>query len=190
MKIKINSITLILAFLLPFFIGAQNFSLSNNSSIIVSGTSSLHDWDVQAESFTGAIIFDDVNKGMIKDINISVIAESLKSGKRGMDKNTYKALKTDTHKSIRYHLVDVVSIEKIDATTFKVQCNGELTIAGTTKTALIDFLLTTKDNTCSVTGSCSVKMTSFGVEPPKALLGTIKTGDEVTIKFNTSFVQD
>ena len=114
----------------------------------------------------------------------------MKSGKRGMDKNTYKALKTDTHKSIRYNLVDVVSIEKIDATTFKVQCNGELTIAGTTKTALIDFLLTTMDNTCSVTGSCSVKMTSFGVEPPKALLGTIKTGDEVTIKFNTSFVQD
>ena len=177
-------------FLIPLFIGAQNFSLSNNSSIIVSGTSSLHDWDVKAENFNGEIIFEDLNSGVIKDISISVIAESLKSGKKGMDKNTYKALKTNSHQSITYNLVDVITIEKIDDASYKVKCEGDLTIAGTTNTAIIDFLLIKENNKCSVTGSCSVKMTSFGVEPPKALLGTIKTGDEVTIKFNTSFVQD
>ena len=36
----------------------------------------------------------------------------------------------------------------------------------------------------SIVGEKSIKMTSYGVEPPTALLGTIKTGDDLTIKFN------
>jgi len=34
-----------------------------------------------------------------------------------------------------------------------------------------------------VTGSYKFKMSSFGIDPPRAMLGTIRTGDEVTIKF-------
>ena len=190
MKNRINKLFIVFVFLLPLFLGAQNFSLSNNSSIIVSGTSSLHDWDVQAESFTGEIVFEDLQNTVIKGITINVIAESLKSGKKGMDKNTYKALKTNVHKNITYQLLGVESIENIEGSTYKVKCKGNLTLAGVTKPIFIDFLLVVDDGMCTVTGSCSMKMTSFGVEPPKALLGTIKTGDEVTIKFNTSFVQN
>ena len=32
-----------------------------------------------------------------------------------------------------------------------------------------------------------MKMTDYGIEPPKALLGTIKTGDDIKIIFKTVF---
>jgi len=28
-------------------------------------------------------------------------------------------------------------------------------------------------------------MTEFGIEPPKAMMGTIKSGDDIVVKFNT-----
>jgi hypothetical protein len=31
-------------------------------------------------------------------------------------------------------------------------------------------------------------MTDFGIDPPKALLGTIKTGDEIEVKFKSIFI--
>jgi hypothetical protein len=43
------------------------------------------------------------------------------------------------------------------------------------------------NNNVTFTGKKTIKMTEFEVEPPTALLGTIKTGDEVTISFNSKF---
>ena len=50
----------------------------------------------------------------------------------------------------------------------------------------MDFTATTKDvdGSVQVTGSVSMKMSEFGIEPPTAMFGTLTTGDEVTIEFN------
>ena len=34
-----------------------------------------------------------------------------------------------------------------------------------------------------LTGQTPVKMTAFGIKPPVAMLGTIKTGDDVKVTF-------
>jgi hypothetical protein len=33
-------------------------------------------------------------------------------------------------------------------------------------------------------------MSQYGIEPPVALLGTLKTGDEVAVEFNLNFEQN
>ena len=40
------------------------------------------------------------------------------------------------------------------------------------------------DGQYQVSGAYPMKMTDFGIEPPTALLGTMTTGDDVTINFN------
>ena len=90
---------------------AQEFNLSNGeSSLTVLGTSSLHDWHVEAEKQSGKIVFSNVQDCQIDKINVEIEAESLKSGKSSMDKNTYKALNTDKFKTISYQLVEVKSV--------------------------------------------------------------------------------
>jgi polyisoprenoid-binding protein YceI len=64
---------------------------------------------------------------------------------------------------------------------------GNLTIAGNQKSISFPVTATVTANGIVFKGTTSFKMTSFGVTPPKALLGTIKTGDEITIEFNASF---
>jgi polyisoprenoid-binding protein YceI len=169
-------------------IQAQQYNLVNGESkLTVLGTSSLHDWHVSAESQSGKIIFKNLEAGEIEKCNIEIIAASLKSGKSSMDKNTYKALNTDSFKTITYQLVEVKETTSRGNGKFTVQTQGDLTIAGVKKRVSLDFSTTISDNKITLVGENKFKMTDFNIDPPKALFGTITTGDDINIKFSTTF---
>jgi polyisoprenoid-binding protein YceI len=42
-------------------------------------------------------------------------------------------------------------------------------------------------NAFTVKGTTDFRLTDFQIDPPTALMGTIKTGDEVTIEFKATF---
>lgn len=167
---------------------AQQYNLSNQeSSLTVLGTSSLHDWHIKAENQSGKIIFKNIESGEIEKCNIEIVAESLKSGKSSMDKNTYKALNTDSFKTITFQLVEVKETTSKGNGKFTVHTQGDLTIAGVKKRVSLDFSTTISDNKITLIGEKKFKMTDFNIDPPKALFGTITTGDDITIKFSTIF---
>jgi len=68
---------------------------------------------------------------------------------------------------------------------YKLVALGNLTIAGKTNKVELAFNLTLNGDKVELVGKKAFKMTDFGVEPPKALLGTIKTGDEIEVHYNT-----
>ena len=169
-------------------IQAQQFNLVNGESeLTVLGTSSLHDWHVTAEKQSGKIIFKNLELGEIEKCNIEIVAESLKSGKSSMDKNTYKALNTGDFKTITFQLVEVKETTSKGDGKFIVHTLGDLTIAGVKKRVSLDFSVSIIDNKITLIGEKKFKMTEFKIDPPKALFGTITTGDDITIKFSTTF---
>lgn len=169
-------------------IQAQDFNLSNSeSSIKVLGTSNVHDWELKSEKQTGSLVVENLDNFQLKGLNVTITTESLKSGKSGMDKNTYKALKTKSYKTINFQLAEVKKVENNGSKKFKVTTTGDLTIAGVKKRVSLDFSATVSGNTITLTGEKTLKMTDYKVDPPTALLGAISTGDEVTIKFSTIF---
>lgn len=186
-KITLFSKTLFFALILfATQIYGQEFSLNNASSqLTVFGTSNVHDWDVKAEKQSGKMILDLSEKPQITLLKVSVVAESLKSGRGGMDKNTYSALNTDKYKNISFELKEVKSISETGHGTYKVSVMGDVTIAGVTKRTALDFTMEVTSTRAVLKGKKKLKMTEYGVTPPKALLGTITTGDDLTIEFNT-----
>ena len=197
----LKSFRIVLA-VLPFFAltgNAQTAKLSlKESSIIVKGTSSLHDWRCKTEQMSGDISYA-ANALTLKDISavdLQLVVKSMRSIKEngnyyesGMDKNMYKALNADKNPKITFVLTDISNLKASPGKADFI-AKGNLTIAGSQKPISFPVNATLTANGIAFKGSTTFKMTTFGVTPPKALLGTIKTGDEITIVFNASFKND
>jgi len=172
---------------------AQTFKVNNSASKMeVLGTSNIHDWEILAKDFQGTINLELENGQLVKisQLDFSVIAESLESGKGGMDNNTYKALNTDKYKTIIYKLVKVNNIDCTSKSQCKITTSGYLTIAGTKKPIDITFDSKISDGNIVLSGNKAIKMSNFNIDAPTALFGTITTGDEVNIKFEAVFTKN
>ena len=179
--------TILIVFLSASFVNAQSsFEIASNSSMSILGTSNLHDWESEVCKLNGsAIILLTENKiENIENLSFTIPVESIESGNFIMNGKTYAALKNDEHPNIKYQLTQF-EIENGKV----IKSKGLLTVAGITKE--LDFpvtcAITNKD--VNVKGEITFKMTDFNVSPPTALLGTLKTGDEVTIAFSINFFQ-
>ncbi|UCH15625.1 MAG: YceI family protein [Bacteroidales bacterium] len=159
--------------------------IREKSSISVSGTSTLHNWEMPLQDYRCNLLIDIYNPSItIKKVDFKGISKSLKSDYSVMDKKTYKALKADTYKEIQFASSYPEEIP-LGSKSFKGEIAGSLFIGGVTKS--ITLFYTGKiisDELIRVTGSKKLAMTEFNIDPPTAMLGTLKTGDEVVIKFN------
>ncbi len=165
---------------------SQDTYYTKDFKMSVAGTSTLHDWEssVTRVNATATIDMEGSELQAIKSLNVTIPVESIESTKgRIMDNKTYDALKSDKYPNITFRLSNA-TISGAETGKPKVSANGKLTIAGTTKN--VNLTATGKaDSTGNITftGSKSLKMTDFNMDPPTALMGTVKTGDEVTIKY-------
>jgi polyisoprenoid-binding protein YceI len=96
----------------------------------------------------------------------------------------FKTLKADKYPEIRYQLstYQIAGAATDDGMTF--QAIGTLTIAGQQKT--IEMLVKTDRGAganATATGTQSLLMTDFGIKPPVFMLGTLKTGNKITVSF-------
>lgn len=166
-------------------LGAQNakVNLAATSSIRVEGTSNVHAWHLATSTFTSDIeLAAPVSAGSkVEAVTLSIPVTSLKSGKGGLDKNTYKALNADQYPTINFRLTSYASEAKDGV--FAAKVGGMLTVSGVEKAVTLDATLSGEPGALQAVGSTKFRMTDFGIKPVTALMGTIRTGDEVTIKF-------
>lgn len=159
-----------------------------HSSFTIEGTSTLHDWEMSVEDYTGTIDVDvTADEVSINNLKLNVPVKGLKSGKSPMDNNAHKALKADDHKNISFVFKRAKSVTKSTLGYTEVQAEGALTIAGKTLTVDVPIKVYTKDAGISLKGETSLKMSEFGVEPPTFMFGSVTTGDKITIKFNINY---
>ena len=104
-----------------------------------------------------------------------------------MDKNTFKALNSSKYKTINFKVTKVVKVTKNTNGTFTIETLGDLTINGVTKNIGQAFTAKLVDSKVQLIGKQTLNMTQYSVEPPTALLGTIKTGENVTINFSVVY---
>lgn len=163
-------------FLLLRFIhaGAQPIiSDAEASSMTISGTSSMHDWESEVERFevTGILSSD-----KITNLEAVIQVASIKSGKGIMDDKTYDALNSKKFPTITF------LAPSLDLNQRSASGDGQLTIAGQSQLIKISG---ERDPAGSMvfTGTVPLKMSSFGLSPPTAMFGTLKTGDDISINF-------
>jgi polyisoprenoid-binding protein YceI len=160
-------------------------SVPNGNLLVIKGTSNLHNWETKGQQVTGEL-YTTVEQNMIKQIvrvSIKIPVVSIKSGKSLMDSKTYEALNSEKFPNISYQSNTINLPRNNEITSI-----GQLTIDGVTKSKmLVATYVVGSDGRISIKGSVKLKMTEFNIKPPTALLGSLKTGDDVEIQFEVSF---
>lgn len=172
---------------------AYKISASKNNNMKLSGTSTFHDWTMNAQTFTGEAQFDfkPGNGGelaAVKSLTFSLAVANLTSGEKGLDKNAYKALKTTKSKHIVYTLISAtVSPDK--GNKYLVKAQGNLRIAGVTKVIAMDVYCTVnKDASITCSGTYKLNMTDYQVKPPVFMM-VMKTGDAINLDFTAVYTK-
>jgi hypothetical protein len=163
----------------------------DTARVTIAGTSNIHDYSATttnvrvtrvalAPSVTGPAFWDEIVKpGAIEALDIAVAARTLSSPKEGLDKNMHKALKVEQFPEITFRLV---RLEPSAGTLIGV---GKLRIAGVERDVALTLTTQRRGNTLVVKGRLPLLMTDYGVKPPVALLGMLKTDPKVTVTFET-----
>ena len=159
------------------------------SKLWIEGTSNVHDWKCEAAPFDANIEIDAAGltaapAKLVKGVSLKLATKNLKCGHGKMDENVQKALKADKNPEISYTLSTVEALPGQGKDDFILRTVGTLTLAGAESKINMDVNATRlADGTIKATGTVPVKMTAFAVKPPTAMLGAIKCGDEVKVKF-------
>lgn len=166
---------------------AQNAYEVKNVDMKIEGTSTLHDWvsDVTKVEAKAELTFEGQRLKALEGLTVSVPVKSIESTKgRIMDNKTYDALKSDRYPNISFRLKSA-KVTPTGMNSVRVNATGALTIAGATRTVqLVANGKAGDGNTISFSGSKQLLMSDFNMEPPTALLGTVETGDKVTIRYD------
>jgi polyisoprenoid-binding protein YceI len=180
--------TIVLFFFFPLL--AQTSYQAKETNMTIAGTSTLHDWvskvlDVEA---SGNFVVNDKVVEDIQNLKVSIKVKSIESPKgRIMDNKTYDALKEEDNPFIKFTLTKINSAE----TTYfgqQMEVAGKLTIAGKTLPVTMDVKGKVESNgDLKFEGSKELNMRDFEMDPPKAMLGAIKTGESVTIDYSITF---
>lgn len=162
---------------------ALNVKVTNMS---VLGTSSLHDWESQITKAEWKGQFVTANNALteVKNIEVKIPVQAIKSTKgKMMDSKTYEAFKSDKNPNIVFTLASTT----INQASGTVSGKGNLTMAGVTRPFEVEGKYKVlADGSVQLTVSRTLKMTDFKMEPPTAMMGSIKVGDEVTVKFDVT----
>lgn len=176
---KISKMALsLVAFLTTSILVAQTDYVldTGNSSIFISGTSTLHDWESKVDQFEATV---NKNDNTLSNVRVVIQVTSIKSGKSGMDANTYNAFRYRQNPTITF------ICDELTVSGTKVTGTGKLTMNGTTNDIPVDLKLEQWTGASfSVLGNLNLKMTDYNIDPPTAMMGAVKTGNEVSLQLS------
>jgi polyisoprenoid-binding protein YceI len=194
-----SALAVVAVFAAASWLGPHTFALAeaplaiDSAKVTIAGTSNIHEYTAsttkvrvmraQLGAAAGSDFWENAFKpGALEAFDISVAAATLTSSKDGLDKNMYKALKVQEHPEITFHLVRFETAGRPAGTA---QAIGVLQIAGVEKEIAMNITTRHTGATLTVEGTLDLLMTDYGVKPPVAMMGMLKTNPKVTVTFTT-----
>jgi hypothetical protein len=164
----------------PLRLSAARVSIAGNSNIhpYTASTTDVRMSRLVLAPPDGDLLQSAVKAGALEAFEIVIKAASLTSPKEGLDKNMHKALKVAQFPEITFKLLRTEA-----ALANSLKAIGTLTIAGVEKEVVLDLKTAVNASAITVMGELPLLMTDYGIKPPTAMLGMLKTDPKITVTF-------
>jgi polyisoprenoid-binding protein YceI len=178
--------------------GAVRLQLAPGSQLTFDGTSTLHGFTCTTSTMQAYIDVDPSYQTAslstiahpIVNVQVVIPVKSLKCGGE-LENNMYKTLNATQFPYVIYKLTSYDMIaETAAASNFSAATKGELTIAGKANPIVMTVdAARGADGVVSATSTQAIKMSAFGIKPPTFMLGTLRVGDQLKVKFTLKATQ-
>lgn len=173
-----QSITQVSAVTMPLRLGVRS-----DSRLWLEGSSNVRDWRCDATTLDATIDLDD-GAAHVRRVQVRVPAHALTCGRSQMDNIMYKALHVNDAPECRQIVgrFDVLSSSG-DGESLVMQ--GTLRIAGHERVVRVPVVLQEqRDGAIRAQGALPILMTDYGITPPTALFGVLRTENRIVVKFD------
>jgi len=193
--------------------GTTRLTIAPRSTLLLNGTSNVTRWRCSGSTLTGLMevaaplqkineVIDHVEDGQIAiwmanpeaarfpqprfDLTIPIDALRCSGGRR-MERDMVAALKADRYPAIHVRFVELRGAVQhdIDQRLYRVVVQTEVSLAGVTRA--LELVVTAErvaNDRFRIRAELPLRMTDFGVTPPKALFGIVRAGDRLTVELN------
>ncbi len=122
----------------------------------------------------------------LRRFTLRIPVATLKSGKSQLDKNLMKAMKAAEHPDIVFEMATYQIIPLANGGVdegAEIELRGQLNIAGVPREIILKGRAKGGPDRAAVNGSYDLLMTDYGVQPPVMMMGTLKTKNEITVRY-------
>ena len=164
---------------------AQSLKLNPKTfNMTIYGTTNVHNFESKVTLANGELV---INAKQPQSLMVEIPVKGIKSKEKLMDDKTYEAFNIDKNPTITFKSTEINSF-KVDGVNINVTVTGNLTIGGfTRKVALTAVGRVVKPGVYEFSGTIPVKMTDYKMKPPTAMLGMMKVGDDLKLKYTVTF---
>jgi len=169
----------------------EPLTFARGGTITVEGTSNIHGWTCTAGSFTGSADGAAAATGItgLSALTLTVPVSALECRNGTMNTKLREALHATTSPSIRFVLSNA-TVSTPRNGRFAVTANGTLSMAGQSRTTQVTAQgQVLADGRYRFTGAVPVTMSQFGIAPPTAMMGAMRVGDRVTVRFDVTLAR-
>jgi len=173
--------------------GSLRLPVRADSRLWLEGTSNVKNWTCKATQMEALIAIDAVSADSRDNITVSkslrgvdviVPVRMLKCGDRHMEANMYAALKAPELPAMSYIVADFELTSRSADDGLTIEATGKMSIAGVERPVTITVKTERlPDGTRRARGTVPIRMSDFGVVPPRPWFGMLRTGDKVMVQF-------
>ena len=164
-----------------------------DSRLWLEGSSNVKDWTCKATAMEALIAIDASSAdsrdeatvaASLRGVDVIVPVRMLKCGDRHMEANMYSALKAPKLPALSYIIADFELTPSLSGDGLTVEATGKMSVAGAERS--VSMTVKTErlpDGTRRARGTVPIRMTDFGIVPPRPWFGVLRTADKVLIQF-------
>ena len=195
MQARITALFISLAIAAPLIAQDLSLTLLPEYTMRIAGTSNVRDWDADVTTIEIDFALQNMNtwdladlkKEMFNNLTLRIPVADISSKTRGLTGKVQKYLKKEQHPFITFQLKHVTDIQLADSSAL-IKAEGVINAAGKDHYTTLDATLSTSETgPIVISGSTTLHMTSFDIDPPTALLGSIRAVDKFEIHFTLPF---
>jgi hypothetical protein len=177
-------------------------ALGQGSVLWIEGTSTVHDFKCETEKVelvltlagdavrpsSATDLMRLIRASSVSQVEVRVPVASLRSEKTALDRNLRKAMRADEHPDVRFKLGAYEVGTPAGDDTLTIRSKGSLTIAGRERPIDLETDVWREGTGVRLAGSERIAMSDYGIKPPTMMLGTLRVGDVVTVRYRLLLV--